>query len=139
MGTKAIACAVRLKTQGAGTENDVLLSCLAQVAGIEDSEDFSVVSTSSDERVWIVTFTKSDLPSTSYMYNRSVCCHLLVVCCCFVCLDAKLCQHASTAALTGPLRIMLWRRCHRGVQLCICAWLGLQRCFQPGAPIIYPA
>ena len=48
----------------------MLLSCLAQVAEIEDSEDFSVVSTSSDERIWIVTFTKSDLPSTSYLYNR---------------------------------------------------------------------
>ena len=91
VGTQAIACAVRVKIQGPGTKDNLLLLCLAQVAGIEDSEDFSVVSTSSDERIWIVTFTKSDLPSTSYLYNRRACCQLLVDCCCFLCLGAPIC------------------------------------------------
>ena len=84
----------------------MLLSCPAQVAEIEDSEDFSVVSTSSDERIWIVTFTKSDLPSTSYMYNRSACCRLLVVCRCSVGWEAAISQHAGMTAQPGPLRIM---------------------------------
>ena len=87
------------------------------MAEIENSEDFSVVSTSSDERIWIVTFTKSDLPSTSYMYNRSACCQSLVICCCFVWLDSAIYQHASLTPLPGSLHITRYRSCLCGVHL----------------------
>ncbi len=40
-----------------------------QLEKVEDAE-FSVVSETADQRTWIVTFSKDDGPSASYIYNR---------------------------------------------------------------------
>lgn len=40
-----------------------------QLEKVEDAE-FSVVSETGDQRTWIVTFSKDDGPSASYIYNR---------------------------------------------------------------------
>lgn len=42
-----------------------------QLEKVQDAE-FSVVSETSDQRTWIVTFSKDNGPSASYIYNR--CC-----------------------------------------------------------------
>lgn len=47
-----------------------------QLEKVQDAE-FSVVSETSDQRTWIVTFSKDNGPSASYIYNR--CCAVCVV------------------------------------------------------------
>ena len=51
-----------------------------QLEEVEDAE-FSVVSETGDQRTWIVTFSKDDGPSASYIYNRCLRC---ACCCCCV-------------------------------------------------------
>ena len=47
-----------------------------QLEKVQDAE-FSVVSETSDQRTWIVTFSKDNGPSASYIYNR--CCFVYVI------------------------------------------------------------
>ena len=47
-----------------------------QLEKVQDAE-FSVVSETADQRTWVVTFSKDNGPSASYIYNR--CCSVCVV------------------------------------------------------------
>ena len=49
-----------------------------QLEKVQDAE-FSVVSETSDQRTWVVTFSKDNGPSASYIYNR----------CCTACVEVK--------------------------------------------------
>jgi len=67
-----------------------------QLEKVEDAE-FSVVSETADQRTWIVTFSKDDGPSASYIYSRScnvLCCAVLcraVLCCAVLCCAVLCC------------------------------------------------
>ncbi len=67
-----------------------------QLEKVEDAE-FSVVSETADQRTWIVTFSKDDGPSASYIYSR--CCNVL---CCAVLCCAVLCCAALRCAVLCP-------------------------------------
>ena len=74
-----------------------------QLEKVEDAE-FSVVSETGDQRTWIVTFSKDDGPSASYIYSRScavLCCAVLccAVLCCAVLCRAVPCPCISFCAL----------------------------------------
>ncbi len=47
----------------------IFLALSQAVQAIEDGE-FSVASATADERVWVVTFSRDDGASSSYIYNR---------------------------------------------------------------------
>ncbi len=75
-----------------------------QLEKVEDAE-FSVVSETADQRTWIVTFSKDDGPSASYIYSRScnvLCCAVL---CCAVLCCAVLC--CAVLCYAVPLHAML--------------------------------
>lgn len=58
-----------------------------QLEKVQDAE-FSVVSETSDQRTWIVTFSKDNGPSASYIYNRccaALCCGCAVLRCAVLC------------------------------------------------------
>ncbi len=86
-----------------------------QLEKVEDAE-FSVVSETADQRTWIVTFSKDDGPSASYIYSRScavLCCAVLccaVLCCAVLCRAVpdvvQLYQNAVhvTSQLTKPCK-----------------------------------
>ena len=57
-----------------------------QLEKVQDAE-FSIVSETRDQRTWIVTFSKDNGPSASYIYNRccAVCVRSDVSCSCACC------------------------------------------------------
>lgn len=74
-----------------------------QLEKVQDAE-FSVVSETSDQRTWIVTFSKDNGPSASYIYNR--CCvsvHVSVRACVRACLCVCVAlPHTYVQLMAGP-------------------------------------